>query len=487
MRKVYVCELKPYSLQEIAKEFDVGIEEVRKTIEQLIVRGIVRYRKTDVSNDAELFDEVSANPDELYVFEFVGMALVGDLVLISYPKYFRDGRPDDATLKQLFRVLRRGSSLKNLVNLVGEDQRTADKLPIMLALLDLYAEYGVYSNYIDGRELNGAGVIDWNRTIGYHLPIVSNGQPIYVEYESHKTFRDDSDYITRLHRAVLSECARELIDVGIADLLAMDVDAAELSNEDIDNLGGVDELELKLERERGVQYVDWKVSVLELLVKYLLSRENGAENSEIKVLGTSSFHCLWEKACKVAFGDKLDVALRRPGIDLRDEWRDKRKDNTLREIIPHPKWERWSEGSYGKEEATGTLIPDTVNLVSAGGRRIFGVYDAKYYVPTLSGKMEKQPGLESVAKQFLYQAAYRPFVEDHGFDAVVNAFLVPTSDSELHRLARVSFEEVMGTAKPPLSNYIVMWALPAHDVFDAYLHNAGIADDMLQTIWECEK
>ena len=487
MRKVYVRELKPYSLQVIAKEFNVGLEEVRKIIEQLLVRGIVRYRKTDASNDAEFSDEASSNPDELYVFEFVGMALVGDSVLISYPKYFRGGRPDDAALKQLFRVLRRDSSLKSLVNLVGEARRTADKLPLMLALLDLYAEYGVYSNYIDGRELNGAGVIDWNRTIGCHLPVISNGQPIYVEYESHKTFRDDSDYITRLHRVVLSECARELIDAGIADLLAVDVEAAELSNEDIDDFGSVDGLESKLERERGVQYVDWKVSALELLVKYLLSRENGAENGEIKVLGTSSFHCLWEKACKVAFGDKLDVALRRLGMDLCDEWRGKREESTLLEIIPHPKWERWNEGDYGKEEATDTLIPDTVNLVSAEGRRIFCIYDAKYYVPTLSGKMKKQPGLKSVTKQFLYQAAYRPFVEDHGFDAVVNAFLVPTSDSELHKLARVSFEEVMGTAKPPLSNYIVMWALPAHDVFDAYLRNAGIADDMLQTIWECEK
>lgn len=37
---------------------------------------------------------------------------------------------------------------------------TDDKLPVMLALLELYGEFDEYSNYVDGFELNGNGSID---------------------------------------------------------------------------------------------------------------------------------------------------------------------------------------------------------------------------------------------------------------------------------------------------------------------------------------
>lgn len=207
MRKVYVRELKPYSLQEIAEIFGTSLEESRRVIDWLMLRGVVRYRNVDASDGADLSDEADARPDELYVFNYVGLAMVGDLVLIAYPKYFRDRKPDDAEIAQLFRVLRNDSGRKTLISLVGSGKRTPDRLPIMLTLLDLYSEYGEYSNYVDDRELNGGGVIDWDRTINGHLPFIKNGRPVYVEYETRKTRRDESDFITRLHRAVLAECS----------------------------------------------------------------------------------------------------------------------------------------------------------------------------------------------------------------------------------------------------------------------------------------
>ena len=483
MRKVYVRELRPYSLQEIAEKFGVDSGKARQAVCRLMVRGVVRFRNVDAPDGVDLSDEASARPDELYVFNFVGMAMVGDLVLISYPKYFRGRIPSDSELSQLFRVLGRDSGRNNLISLVGDGRRTPDRLPIMLALLDLYAEYGVYSNYIEGRELNGGGSIDWNRTIGSHLPFIKDGRPIYAEYETRKTLRDDSDFITRLHRAVLAECARELKDAGVAGLLSIDVDGAMISEEAVGDLGDVGMLEWRLGRERGSQFVDWKIATLELLSKYLLNRENDAEDGEIEVLGTTSFYHLWEDACKTAFGDRLDTKLGNLGIRLADEWEDERR-NTLLGIIPHPEWERWNGAGYGKAQETDTLIPDTISFADNEGKRIFCIYDAKYYVPSSSGRMEKQPGLESVTKQFLYQSAYRPFVEAHEFDAVVNVFLVPTCGTEPRKMARVSFPRVMGEVEPPFSNYIVMWALPAHEVFDAYLRGAKIDVETVRAICE---
>ena len=481
MWRVYFRELKPYSELEIARRLGGDVALARNFIERMMARGVIRYRSVSAPDGADLSDEEDARPGELYQFVFVGMASLGDVVAIVYPKYFRNREPTEEELKQLFEVLRRDIDAASILRLAEDAGHSADKLPVMLALLDLYDEYGVYSNYVDGIELNGAGVIDWNRTIGGHLPIVQGGNPIYVDYESRKTLRDEADYITRLHRAVLTEISEELRRSGIASLL--DVESVLLSEEDVDAFGDDEAIQMRLEREHGVQFVDWKLSVLDLLARYLLDREHGTEENEVRTLGTTSFFNLWERASKVAFGDMLDKRLGSLGIPLVGKWKRLRR-KTLLEIIPCPTWERRENEGFEPCGDVDTLIPDTVTFrESPGGGRVFCIYDAKYYVPTLSGKMRKQPGLESVTKQLLYQSAYRKFVKDHGFEHVINAFLVPSCDGELRLIARVSFPEVMGVEESPFSNFVDMWAVPAAEIFDAYLDGREMDAKDWNVLW----
>lgn len=484
MHQAYVRELKPYSIAGLAGEFGMDAGRALHTVEELMSRGIVRYRTDKSADGVDTSDEKGAKDDEHYQFNFVGMAMVGDLVVIAYPKYFRKGVPSDDELRQIMRVLKREAGRVSVATLADEGERTDDKLPVMLALLELYAEYGVYSNFVEGRELNGAGAIDWNRTIGNHLPILSDGRPVFVEYETRKMLRDESDFITRLHRAVLTECSAQLFGAHVGELLSLD--EVELSNEEVDEFGDAEALEWRLERERGTQFIDWKVAVLDLLRRYLLNRENSAERDEIRALGTSSFFHLWEEACKTAFGDALSTKLGKLDFPLMGGWTERKRD-TLLGIIESPKWERRRGGDYAQCDPVATLIPDTITFATGeDGRRVFAIYDAKYYVPTVGRKIERQPGLESVTKQFLYQSAYKDFVLDHGFDCVVNAFLVPSAGNELKELARVSFPKVMGEVEPPFSNYIHMWALPAHEVFDAYLRGERIDGGSMRAIWENE-
>ena len=485
MQRIFVRELKPYSLDGLASVFGMDVARAKQVVKEFMARGIVRYRPGSASDDADLSDEEEAAPDELFQFAFVGLAMVGDLVAVAYPKYFRDREPSDEELRQILRVVKRDAGRASIASLSEEGERTDDKLPVMLALLELYAEYGVYSNYIDGIELNGVGVIDWNRTIGNHLPVISDGRPIYVEYESRKTLRDDSDFITRLHRAVLTECSKQLHDAGIDELLSLD--EVWLSDEEVEDLGDSETLTWRLERERGSQFADWKILVLELLKRYLFDRESTAERDEVRAIGTMSFYNLWEKACKIAFGDSLDTKLGNLGIPLADGWVERKRD-TLLGIIEHPKWQRYFGGEYEREQETDTLIPDTIAFSADGaGAKTFCIYDAKYYVPSASGKMKCQPGLESVTKQFLYQSAYKQFVLDHGFKRVVNVFLVPTAGDKLVRMARVEFSKVMGEVEPPFNKYVHMWALPAHEIFDAYLQGKRIDGGAMRAIWEEEE
>lgn len=482
MHLAYVRELKPYSIAGLADGFDMDTGRTLRVVEELMARGIVRYRTDKSADGVDASDGEGAKDDERYQFNFVGIAMVGDLVVIAYPKYFRNRVPSDDELRQVMRVLKRDAGRTRFASLADEGKRTDDKLPVMLALLELYAEYGVYSNFIEGRELNGAGAIDWNRTIGNHLPILADGRPVYVDYETRKTLRDESDFITRLHRAVLTECSAQLFGAHVGELLSLD--EVELSDEEVDEFGDVEMLEWRLECECGAQFVDWKIAVLDLLKSYLLNRENSAQSDEIRTLGTTSFFHLWEEACRVAFGDMLNARLGKLDFPFRGGWVERKRD-TLLGIIESPKWERRQDDDYVECDPVATLRPDTISFaVDEGGRRAFCIYDAKYYVPNVGGKMKSQPGLESVTKQFLYQSAYRDFVLDHKFDYVVNAFLVPLASDELRELARVSFPKVMGEVEPPFSNYIHMWALPAGEVFDAYLRGERIDGDVLKGIRE---
>lgn len=485
MRRAFFRELKPYSLAGVAAALGCDTADALNAIERLMTRGIIRFRSLGTWDGADGTDEEGARADELYQFCFVGVVALRDWAIVVYPKYFRNRIPSEDELRQILRVIRHSEQWSSVAKLVDDGERACDRLPILLALLDLYAEHGVYSNYVEGHELNGPGVIEWGRTIGRHLPVLADEAPIYIDFETRKTLRDESDFITRLHRAVLTECSRELIETGIGGLLS--VEEVLISEENVDGFGDVETLATRLERERAIQYVDWKIAVLELLERYLLGRQSAIEREDARSIGTTSFYHVWETACKVAFGDLLGVRLRDLGISLAVRWH-KRGSETLLQIVPRPTWERAkSGGDFAACGEVDTLVPDTVAFrEDIDGTRTFCIYDAKYYVPSLRGRMVGQPGLESVTKQFLYQSAYRTFVIDHGFNRVVNAFLIPSCDGKLKLMARVSFSEVMGMEGSPFSNYVDMWSVPSGEVFETYLNGCRLNDSFLQTISRAE-
>ena len=478
MHRAYVRELKPYSLKELSDAVFAASESYSESLlKDLMARGIVRYRTGNTGSGEYSGDEEPARPDQMYQFSFVGLVMFRGYVIVSYPKYFRNRVPSNEELKLIMRTLKKSTGFAVISSLEDGAENLDDALPVMLALLDMYDEYGVYSNYIEGRELNGNGPIDWNRTVDRRLPILVEGHPVYLELETRKTLRDESDFIMRLHRAVLTEISFKLHEAGVDELLS--IDEVYLSDEEVEEFGDFDALEWRLSRERSSQFMDWKLMTLDLLERYLLGKESFARRNEIKTLGTTSFYHVWELACATAFGNALDSRLDGLGIDLMGKWIDCKQDK-LKEIIPRPRWERAASEGYAPCGDVATIIPDTVSTtVDEQGHKVFCIYDAKYYVPTTSGKMEYQPGLESVTKQFLYQSAYKDFIEDHEFDYVTNAFLVPGNVDKPRLMARVSFPNVIAREELPLSNFIAMWMLPANEVFEAYLRGELLSESAL--------
>ncbi|MGI6535098.1 MAG: LlaJI family restriction endonuclease [Eggerthellaceae bacterium] len=469
-----VRELKPYSLAEIAQEMGCGEGLAGEVVDRLLSRGVVRFRTGTESDEGEVADEAGASDDERYQFRYVGIVVACGVVIICYPKYIRrkDG-PTDDELKQMLRVLRRLDGYGELPR-PRHGGASADRLAVIVRLLELYEERGVYTNFEETRVLNGNGVIDWGRTVDTINPILSEGQPVYLDLWTRKTRRDETDVVTRLHRAILTECSRFLTRCGVAELLG--IGEVELSAETVDDFGDAEALDWMLERERASQFVTWKQEAIDLMRLYLGGAGTSAVADEVLCMGTTAYYHAWELACKKAFGDLLDTRLGDLPIGLAEGWRERANEKLL-QIIPRPLWARPDGTGLGDVD---TLIPDTVTIATNGdGSWLLCIYDAKYYVPELGGKITRQPGVESVTKQFLYQSAYRQFVVDHGFDRVVNAFLVPSEGDEPTFLASVSFNEVMGPLVneiPQFSDHIDMWSLPAGEIFECYLQGRALPE-----------
>lgn len=482
MRKVLIREQSFYTVNSLANKLGIDCETAAQCVECLTTRGVVKLRTTNDVRDYDTVDAVDARGK--YQFAFVGVAIFRGLCIVVYPKYLSEQKAADTlVVRQAFQAMRRSAGSYSQIAATAEDGlRRNDKLALILSLLESFAEYGIYSNLVRMYELNGSGDISWHRTIAMHTPILSRGKPIYLDYETNKTSNDESDYITRLHQCVLTKCSKFLHDTELSELLG--IDEVELSDADFEEFGDRGTIAYRIDREIGVQFVTWKQDVLRMLRRFVADEEALVESDGVQCLGTSTFYNVWEKACKTAFGDMTNTRLGSLGLELGESFSDK-ENLTMLEIIPRPQWYAISAGEDVKLKEKNTLIPDIITMAATReGKRIFGILDAKYYTPILDGTPFGVPGVESITKQFLYQTSYKEFVTAHGFNGVVNAFLVPLSGiEEPVRMGYVKFPYVIAREDPPFSNEIEMWGLPAEKVFAAYLCGSALSTDCISVIF----
>lgn len=465
MKRVCIRERSYFDVKTFSRLCKLSEEDAYEQLRTLCEKNVVRYRTGDD------FDEFDTDEDRAkagkYQFRFVGLALTDRLVVVVYPKYMQE-EPSSLQLRMLLRVIRKRSGSFTLFDQYSQDGLIGDKkISLILELLESYFEYGEYSNYVEQLEDNGFGGISWERTISSFTPYLSNGQPVYLDFKTRKTRRNETDLITRIHRTVLSNCFEELRMCSLLEVF--EIDDTDISSEELDELGDSESLIGLLQSERSKQFVTWKLHVLDLLIAYLEGALLSHQSSKIQCLGTTSFHVDWEKACKACFGDMLNRKISDIGIELNGPWRALSKIKLI-DVIPSPEWHVIDmDGRDIPCLDPQTFIPDLVTIQT--DERVFCILDAKYYVPILRAgkKPVGQPGVESVAKQFMYQEAYSKFVVDNNFSKVVNAFFVPTSEQDVRLIGTVAIPGVFDNANGPFSNMVEMWAIPADLLFGKYL------------------
>lgn len=474
----YVREQKRYTKNDLRNIFSFDETGIEKFIKNLKAYGVLKSVKNNneqlemsdlVDDDVEITDETAESGDCLYVFTYVGIITCGNRVIKVYPKYLQAKKENNTgEMKQVLKVLEKYSrseeQIINVFNGAGEN-RSFNILAVILYLLNDYYEYGIYTNSEDIIEINGEGEILWGKTIDESFALIENNRPYYMELYTQKSVEDDMDYFKRLHECVLTECSRQLHDAQL-DIL-FDMERIELSEESLDDFGDKEYVLERVLKELNLQFNTRRQILLKTLYAYIAqNRKLLDENDGISMYGTTAFHAVWEKACAEVFDNKLQTSLGKlnMSVPLAEPYQgQKERRQKLIDIIEKPVW----EGVDTEAKAADTLIPDLISIPCIDGKDWFIIFDAKYYNLQLEkGKsLRGNPGVGDVTKQYLYQLAYKDFINAHYITEVRNCFLMPTEENEIivKGVAKMPMLEALG-----LEN-IQIRLIPAAKLYDYYL------------------
>lgn len=484
----YVREQKRYTKNELKNIFSFDEAGVEKFIKSLKAYGVLKSVKNNngqleksdlLDEDIEITDETAVSGDCLYVFTYVGVITSGSRVIKVYPKYLLSkGEEPAAEMKQVIKVLEKYSnSEEQIINIFNGDgeNRSFNILAVTLFLLKDYYEYGIYTNSEDIAEVNGEGEILWEKTIDESFAIIEDNRPYYMELYTRKTVEDDMDYFKRLHECVITECSKQLHKAQL-DVL-FDIETVELSGETLLDFGDRDYILERLYKELNIQFNTRRQILLKTIYTYISQdRRMLDENDGISMFGTTAYYRVWEKACAAVFDNKLNTTLGRlkMSVPLAGEFKS-RSAKKLINIIEKPKWKGID---MEEQDAADTLIPDLISISQIEGADCFLIFDAKYYNIQLErGKpLRNNPGIGDVTKQYLYQLAYRDFIEAHHITKVKNCFLMPSEKDEIIKkgTARMPMLEALG-----LEN-IQIRLIPAALLYDCYLRQEKIDIGLLE-------
>ncbi|WP_035399384.1 LlaJI family restriction endonuclease [Exiguobacterium sp. OS-77] len=477
----FIKELKKYSITDLNTIFNFKNSDDRDSFFlKLQSLGIVKTSKKN-SKEKNAYQLLSGSyvvpnkeDDVLYFFDYVGVIIIETRVLVIFPKYFHSESNIISNMKKILKILHKYnvesheyySSYSN-----GDQSHMSNTIGTHLFLLNDYFNYGLYNNEEIINELNGEGEINWNRTINESIAYMSGNSPYYLELYTYKTIDDETDFFRRLHACILTKCSQQLELSQIASLF--DVELIHLSDEELDDFGDEEYLLNQLSSEMKMQFNTRKQILLSTMYAYIENRNVHNDESIIDLYGTNHFNLVWEKVCSTVLENKLHTRLQylTLPVNLSSEFNSKSK---LIELIDKPLWKSHPlDSSQKKYEsyAKRSLTPDIVTIWNDGGEFHFLIFDAKYYDIKFEVQENKvtlagQPGIEDITKQYLYQLAYKKFIDKHQFKKIANYFLMPSENTKItyKAIAELNILNELG-----LDNIQVI-LLPANHMFDLYLN-----------------
>ncbi|MDE8054449.1 LlaJI family restriction endonuclease [Erysipelothrix rhusiopathiae] len=465
----FVREQQRYSQKELCNILKCSEDEIVVLIRKLKEFGVLKTVKYSdkqkimdefMEEDIEITNVEVGENEYLYVFNYVGIIVIGGRVMKCYPKYLLNISEPTQELKQVIKVLVKYNSKEQIIKMFNDSTENSsfNLLAVIFFLLHDYFEKGIYSNTEEIVECNGFGEILWDKTINESFAIISNNRPYYLELQTRNRVNNDFDYFKRLHECVLTMVSNELKNSDLLDIFEMI--GVDLTDEILDDFGEVEYILYRIENELNVEYNTRKQLILKTLYTYIDKQGSLYDTDCFSMFGTNNFNLVWEKICAEILNNQLDTplgSLELP-IPLQQQYSKKLK---LINLIEKPLW------TATDLPAKETLIPDIISIFKTDSEYQFIIFDAKYYNAHLEKDVvpSGQPGIESITKQYLYQLAFQKFVIEHEFSKVKNCFLLPTENMDIESKGEVRLDMLTNLNLESIKVRFI----PASFAYDLYL------------------
>ena len=490
MVSVYFTELKRYKFEEIKKEIDnarkdisTNREEVKYMIQKLkecqiikAISSISSVQNISVNNSEEALGETISD-DVFFVFAYVGIIVLGDYVIKCLPKYILSPTDEpENKFKEVVRVIEKYNRIhapkKRYFNLAdGRGGVISNEIALKVFLLREYYQRGLYKKDRETVEDDGAGEILWEETLEtpgfykdekiFHIPL--------------KTIRvdDDDNYFTDLHRSILTEISKEFDKNKLLDIF--NISPVFLTNLSLKQFDKTEHIKYMLKREIKVQFVTWKQNLLCALYAYVCKEKTKSISDRIELFGTNCFNLVWEDVCKNIFVNQLNCKLKDlPGYSAKNAGVDIYKK--LSDVIERPVWRSYSGTKY---IADRTFEPDIIGIFPKKDDQDkfeLWILDAKYYVfDWINGKttIKNQPGVEDIAKQYLYELVFKNlilknFSDPYKYDFTYNVFLCPSDSAKTEIFGCAEIESLKDMIEVSLESVSVV-KLDVREMYKIYL------------------
>ncbi len=367
------------------------------------------------------------------VFSYVGIVLIQQISIFILPKYVSCNTTTSkiTTIKdiiRLFKKIKENLMYHNLydINLTKNDLEE-NIISLICYILDDYIENGIYKNEIDCLEINGNGDINWPMTLDSTQPLVMQEQWVYVDLVTNKNEINSKQFVTLLHTKIIEDCKELIENTGLNIILDYDI---KVSGDRLESLHDREKIQLEVEKELQIQFNDRKRRVLKAIQLYL-EQKSCLDGIRAITYGTNNFKWIWEVICSKVFDNEF---ISKKGISKYELFGIRPPSWCIHNSFLH------LEEKNEIEVKRNRLTPDILKVYERESKKYLLILDAKYYTLRIKGeKIEGNPGIEDITKQYLYHTSLKKYIEENNIEIIINAFLLP-NDIATGKIGKVTLD-----------------------------------------------
>lgn len=410
-------------------------------------------------------ERILSSKNGAFMFTYVGLISLQFCTVSVLPKFASNelsSSEREALTRYTVQVLQQYSYVSQKYNgldfLDSEPDEGFYSEPVLAdTLINYYIKYGIWEKEEAVYNINGSGNINWHLTVERTVPVIAGRNIFYPETVSSVKQSMANETITLVHQWATRYCIDKYSKLlpGYEGLQYLGD-----SLDDINELGTPEQLIDLLYAELRTVFADVKINLLNNLIWFLGQQAVMSETKSISFYGSSTFHHVWEDACKFVFNDISE-------------------SSEIRKLFRPPVWISKNKSEFTTDEKSdfsnsrNVLIPDVVAYDQSDNTLL--ILDAKYYTLRFTqSKVSGNPGINDITKQIIYQQILTSPTSSSFLTSehVINGFIFPLNTC-LHSMSELQYGWLWGNIQSNIPGWentpVHIFIVPPEEIFDIYI------------------